>query len=324
MRALWTLVVVGCGPGEVDPPDDLPTDIPTVVDSAVDTATDTAPPVEPVEPITDVFTYAAPTVDLFFVVDASTSMIDEVDVLIGALDNIVATWDALGIDYHAGVVDMDESPTHGHLLTVDGYRWADPSHPEPGTLLRQLVGSVSDPSSVEAGRAAAYKALNLTDAGEPNEGFLRADSELAIIIFGDADDQSTNQPVSPSEFVDYLNGLRSEPEMVSLHAIAATTDYMSMSTAVGGIVWSIDNSPFGPVLDAITDSFERTNIFALSAPAVPESVLVRVIETDAVESTLAANILVYDAVANTVDLDAYLPSPGAVVEITYEPADPQG
>jgi hypothetical protein len=289
-------------------------------DTDTDEGTDTGT-AEPLPPVDEVFTYTAPPADVLFVIDASSSMQSHIPSMTDALAPLVDTWIARNIDFHAGVVDIDESAVEGDLIGVQGMKWAEPDTqaPGPGALLTELVDMVGDPSTVEAGRETTYKALSRTGPGMENEGFLRDDSELAIIVFTDSEDQSPNMPVTVAEFVDFLTTLRPDPTRIGFHSIVATNDYHDLTTTLSGVSWSVTNSPYGPALDAITTTVQGDNTFALSSPAVLTSITAHVDEPDGTGLDLLNSALTYDDVTQKVGLGATVPVTGATVTIHYVP-----
>jgi hypothetical protein len=294
-------------------PTDGATDLPTVdTDDTGDTLPDLGPPV------TESFAYAAPLADVLFVVDASSSMWARIDDLMGTMGPTVSAWSDRGIDYQVGVVDIDDSATQGQLVEVGGLRWADASHPNPGSLLRQMIDAVGDPSTVEAGTLAAFRAIERTAPGGFNEGFVRDGSEIVFVVVTDEADQSALvSALTPDGFVEGLLALRESPDDVAFHSIVATQDYVDISMQTGGVAWNVDNTPYGPAIDAITDSIEPHNVFTLSARAIPETLAVRVVQPVGEPDLLDADDVDWDEDDWTVDLEDFHPLDGAVVEITY-------
>ncbi len=271
------------------------------------------------DPVTESFPYAVAPADVLFIIDASTSMIGYTESLLGTLEGLVDTWMARNIDFHAGVVDIDESDIQGQLLSIGGRRWSDPLAPTPGSLLRELVDDVPDPSTQEEGRTSTYLALTAMGPGLANDGFLRPGSDLAIILHSDEVDQSDDNPVSTQQFIDYLLALRPDPNLRGFNTIVATEDFHDISVAVGGVVWSVSNEPYGPALDAVTATIQGNNAFVLTEAPWAPSITAHVVEPDGTEVDLPNDSLDYDSKTNTVDLDEYYPDSGATVEITYNP-----
>jgi hypothetical protein len=320
---LWWWVLAACKPSESDGTE--PTTDTHVTIYKEDTAsgtTDTATTyTTPPDPVTESFTYTAVPVDILLVIDASSSMVGHTESMIGALESLVDTWIARNIDFRVGVLNIDEDEVdddHGHLIEIAGLKWVEPTSPTPGLLLREMVDSVDDPSTVESGRMAVYKALELMGPGEPNEGFLREGTELAIVVHGDETDQSVG--VTPQEFVDYIVALRPDPLLRGFHSIVGTDDYLDLTTQIGGIAWSVDNEPYGPALDAITATIEGNNAFVVALEANEDyDITARVTEPDGTVVDLTDADVTYDEDTRTVDLGTYFPITGATVEITYYP-----
>lgn len=302
----WFVIAACHAPGS-PADDDEPSDS--------DSDTDTEPEEDPT-PITESFTYTPPVVDVLFVIDASSSMDGLTEALISALPVMVAGWEARGLDFHAGVTDIDRSAAQGALIDVDGSRWVDPAMEDPTSVLMQMVDDVGDPSDREGGRAATYNALVWSAPGEVNEGFLRDDSQIAIVVHSDETDQSGNTPVSEEEFIDFLQAFRPE-EKLAFHTITGNRGYAQVSDATGGVQWNVYTMPYSPALQAINDTLVATNVFTLSHEADRRSIEVRVIETDGARVDLDDDAWDYEDDDRTVDLESYVPTDGATVEITY-------
>ncbi len=319
--AFWMMLLVSCKPSGEEPaelaadtstPDD--TDIVVIVETAE--TGDTGGTVLVGTPVSDSFTYEAPVVDVLFILDTSSSMISKTETLISGLNGLVQDFVELGFDYHIGVTNIDETNNHGHLEGFDGAKWSSPEHPTPVAQLVGLVESVTDPSVLESGRSAAYKALELTDGSEePNFGFLRDGSQVAVIVHTDETDQSGNNPINEADFITYMVELR-DPGDSAFHSIAGTADYLALTNGVGGIGWSVDNTPYGPALQAIVDHFNKTQL-TLSMPAVAGSFEIRVIEPDSTERLLLSTDFVHDSVEGTLELVSNVPQDGATVEVDY-------
>lgn len=267
---------------------------------------DTAPPL-----VTDTFTYARPKVDVLLVVDNSTSMNGKNDTFAEAVESAVTSWLALGVDFQAGVVDIDANDWLGTLEERDGVRWVDATSPDPVTTLGELVRGVPDYTSDEAGRRAAWLGLRYTADGEPNAGFLREGAELDIVVHSDEDDGSEDDP-SHDDFVAYLEALRPDPGALHFHSISYGSDYASISEEIGGVSQDVDDTPYEPALEAVTEMFHRTNVFALTERADAETLTVSVAGVP-----LDAAAFRYDPVVNAVDLDGVPLVEGVEVRASY-------
>jgi hypothetical protein len=261
--------------------------------------------------VRETFLYTRPKVDVLLIVDNSSSMFDKNDLLAEAVGPMVDDWIARGIDFHAGAVDIDANDWQGTLEEHDGVRWVDETTDDPAGTLTQLVGGVPDYSSCEAGRRAAWLALHFADDGGPNAGFLRDGAELDLLVQSDDDDASDTDPTR-DDFVAYLEALRPDPEQLHFHTIADVADYTGLSDELGGVIWSMGDTPYDPALEQVTDMFHRTDVFTLAGHPDP--------------ATLAAFVdgvplatFRYDAATNTVDLEGTPLVEGSRVSFSYVP-----
>jgi hypothetical protein len=117
--------------------------------------------------------------------------------------------------------------------------------------------------------------------------------------------------------VAYLEALRPDPATLHFHTISTGPDYVSLSDELGGVTGNMSDTPYDPVLAAMTDMFYRTNVFALTEPAEPTTITVSVAGVP-----LDGAAFRYDAAANTVDLDGVPLVEGDPVSISYTPVGP--
>ncbi len=141
-----------------------------------------------------------------------------------------------------------------------------------------------------------------------------------MIVHSDETDQSGAAPISQDDYVPWFLALR-DPGRAALHAIVATEDYYGLAGATGGVSWSVTNTPYGPVLDAITSSFDRHNTFVLTGVPIPETITARVLQLGGGEEIRDKNDLIWVPETSTVDLYDYYPEDGSTVEISYVPVD---
>jgi hypothetical protein len=141
---------------------------------------------------TDTFTQEeAPTVDILFVVDDSSSMKEEQAALSAGFQTFVRQMEQAASDFHIGVISTSQDttdPNRGHLL-------GDPAYLTPQddyvTLFHDRIASIGVAgSSKEKGLEAASYALSPDMLIGPNTGFLRADANLLVVIVSDEDDCS--------------------------------------------------------------------------------------------------------------------------------------
>jgi hypothetical protein len=172
----------------------------------------------------------ASKVDLLFVVDNSGSMAGEQQILANSFNNFIQQFTTRNIDFHVGVVTTDVTSDSNTAY------WAGPSYSgylqaNRGNLLskfseRYLTNTSLDlvnkfitnvkvgtsGSGAEQGIQSALAALdnNRIGVGQFNEGFLRDDSLLAVIIVSDEDEYvtPTQQQLRIQALADRLSELR--------------------------------------------------------------------------------------------------------------------
>lgn len=184
------------------------------------------------EPQVDFFTQGTKDPDILLVVDASGSMVDDIDSLKKAFTAWMQAYVTDGRKARVGLIGLSvdsRCPGVGvlqgppRILTAgDGDAFA--------ALLDQMANDLNcSPSAGEAGLEAARRALSspLIDdegipctsdqpctppahcvdgfCGGPNRGFLRSQSPLDVVIFSDEDDQS---PGTVDSYVQFLRGLK--------------------------------------------------------------------------------------------------------------------
>lgn len=151
----------------------------------------------------------------------------------------------------------------GRLRSHDGHRYIDPETPDAATVFEgftSTLGSIS--GSVEAGRAAAYLALEVDRESEFNIDFHRDHADLHILFVSDADDNSGDVPIGLPEFIEWARSLKDDPSRVVMHALTGVPghvecasgrvglDYLTYAEATGGIVRGICEPDWAPSLAA--------------------------------------------------------------------------
>jgi hypothetical protein len=133
--------------------------------------------------------YAAPMVDVLWVVDNTASMAREQAALADAFAGFVEALDEEQVAYQLGVVTTDVSGDQAGLL--QGLPWIiTPEHDDPVQAFSDAVQVGLDGAGPEAGLAAAWLALTEPMISEDNRGFLRRDSLLHVVVVSDSDDHS--------------------------------------------------------------------------------------------------------------------------------------
>jgi hypothetical protein len=285
-----------------------------------------------------------PAIDVLFVVDNSCSMSEEQLSLGGNFSAMLSWFVGSGLDYHVGVVSTDmNDPAHGgRLRVISDRRWIDPATEDPEALFASMVQMGTGGFYAEKGRAAAWSAIELL-ASEDNLGFVRADAGMHITVVSDENDDSGDSPITQGEWIDYLQDFRVGARMVTFSSIVGPltgcpyigspgTEYMAVTSAVGGVTWPICSEDWTRVLDELGFvAVGLTREFFLSHLPVLSTLQVRVdAQGNVLEFTPAD--YTYSETRNSITFLEYAPQPLEVVELEYQvlssvfetepPADP--
>lgn len=210
----------------------------------------------------DVITVAGnATTDVLFIIDSSASMFEEQAQLASQISSFFSILAGSGVSWHVGVVTADttDAAQNGKLQGAGGYTYLDATAPGPLALLQTMVAVGTDGSSVVQGRRAADRALNQPTAAHQrvNAGFLQGGS-LHLVVLSDSPDASESDP-SVANFVSMLNAFTTAP--VSFNSIVGPTggcataepgtDYLNITTGVGGVSASICSLSWATTLEAI-------------------------------------------------------------------------
>jgi len=275
-----------------------------------------------------------PSVDVLWVVDNSCSMYEEQTALTNNFDAFIEYFIDSGLDWHVGVVstDMDDTSHRGKLRTANGVRYIDENVANPVSTFRSMAQMGTSGSYNEQGRAATYTALETLRNGY-NAGFYRDAASLSVVLISDEDDYSGNNPVSRTEFINWLLNLKISPDMVNFSSIVGPpgscstaaeegTDYIAVTSAVGGIMWSICSSDWATVLDELgMQAAGLKREFFLSQLPVISTIEVWVVfegVTYTFDEGSCDDCYTYNAARNSVTFNTYVPDPLAEVFIDYD------
>ena len=194
----------------------------------------------------------------------------------------------------------------------------------------------TDGSGDEMGNLAMVSALSNPLAGGHNDGFLREQAGMAVIIISDEEDDSPsgangNLVLTPQGTIQFLRNLKPDPAMVSYSTIVPPRNgcstaydssdiYHDVRNAIGGINASICDTDWAQVLDDLANNAAalRREFFLNDIPD-PNSLQVWVIEPDGTRVDLTYLVdFTYNAQRNSVLLTSYIPEPLAEVFIAYD------
>ncbi len=157
--------------------------------------------------------------DILFVVDNSCSMGDDQADLAANFGSFLSIIDALGVDFHIGVVTMDV----GDAGQLEGaVRVITPSTPDPQGSFSANANVGENGSGIEQGFHTGYLALSSpnTDPGGANDGFLREAVGLRVVFVSDEPEQSGSiMSWSREDYVGWFQALKPNLEHVVLSSI---------------------------------------------------------------------------------------------------------
>ena len=246
--------------------------------------------------------------DILWIMDNSSSMANnQVNPNYSALLDI---FDVMDIDYHMAVVTTDDPEFQGATPVMT------PATPDVHAAFAAAVTVGTTGSDTNTGLLMGYEALTppLSDIGGTNEGFLREEAALRIIIVSDSDDES---PGTVEDIVDAYRALKANPDYVMIHAIVDTATavrYPEAASRTGGLTEDINNPNWtntlaGPMMLCLCWDRE---ILELSALAVEETIEVEINGAPMTQGWY------YDGVYNAVVFDNdFLPNQEDVITVRY-------
>ena len=287
----------------------------------------------------DTFTQDQAVVDVLFVVDNSGTLTNERDELAREFDRFITVLLAAEVDFHVGVTSTDMSFETGDRGRLRGSpRFITRSTPDPELVFsRAVTFSQGREVAHEQGLLAISAALSPPLVDLENQGFLRPDAALAVIVVSDEDDQSIGTPES---YVRFLAALKppGRAANISLSAVVGEAPdgcyppgeeglfgahaevgerYLHVSAATGGLEQSICAADFGPFVDELATRLAALRrVFPLSAPPVLSSIRVRIDGVLVPESTTNGWSLRADG--RSIELSPNrTPRPGSEIRIEY-------
>lgn len=255
-----------------------------------------------------------PPVDLLFAVDQSCSMDGHAAELSAAFDSFITQINTVTAGWRIGVATKDSGcfnsgfieATTPNYQTVFGDAVALGSDINPNYLFTEKLFKVVD------------NALQETNGGGCNAGFLRAGSMLHIIFVSDETEQSgTNWNTWLNGYLGYV----SDPALLKISSIVDINQacgdgsgpggYDDIALATGGLVLNVCNSNWANYTD---------DLAALTLQGLDEYVLSGVPDQGSIVVTVDGQQWVtgwhYDAATNSIVFDEELPE-GAHIEVEY-------
>ena len=255
--------------------------------------------------------------DILWVVDNTGSMADEQAAYAAEVDAYFDILDVLAVDYHLGVITTDGAPLVGTIPimtpTSPGVRDAFADALQVGT------GGAFFPTPLQQASEAVTPPL--AAPGGVNDGFLREDAGLRVIVLTDDDDLS---PDTVAAYVTLVQSVKIDPGYVTVNAIAgqaggcAGIDPAPRLEDAIALTGGVSNSLCDPVVDNLADmgwlSLSPHTVFELAQTPLEASIEV---DLQGVPMWIG---WAFDANLNAVVFEeAYAPDFGDQVTVRYTP-----
>jgi hypothetical protein len=280
-------------------------------------------------------------VDVLFVIDTSSTMIDEQEMLADLPSAFLDRFFGTGIDYHIGVTSTDIDGAfgggQGMLVSVAGVDFVDPDTGSPVSVFSEMLDLSIYPESGRAGVGATYLALE-ANRDTFNAGFYREGATLDTIVISDGRDDTPSSLIPLGEFSDWYDGLKDDVDDRAFHAFIDPflgEAYQTAADAVGGEIFDIHldwEAALEQLADEVTGAFAHE--YFLTRLPVASTIHVSVLRVDgtladlfepAVVNALTGELSgdwLYDDLRNSITFLSFKPAPLATVFIDYVPADP--
>jgi hypothetical protein len=255
-----------------------------------------------------------PPADILFFVDQSCSMDDDQRALADNFSSFISALSTYTTDWHVLVANDDDGCGYG-VLNNSTANYED----KFSTMVKKGGGLWT-----EAGLYVTSTAVDKTDGGECNSGFLRADALLHVITVSDEPDQS---PGYWQTFVDAMIAKKGDAAHVRVSAVAGPvpggcsdrdnsaepgTGYNEAASYTGGEFLSICGN-WSSHVKALAETSILVDTFALSKKPEPSSIVVYT------NGTKRQSGWSYDSASNSIVFEeSSAPKEGATVQATYQ------
>ena len=254
--------------------------------------------------------------DILFSVDTSCSMTTDLIEMYLNFDSFIALLDGLTGDWQVAVAKGDDGCREGSVIT--------PATPDLESAFQSAIFAFQwDDDYTEALLSVNEAAIQETDPGECNYGFMRDDAMLHIIDISDEPEQSFEETGRTwQELVDSIIAKKGDPALTTISAVAGPvpggcddaspgTGYAEAVDYTGGVFLSVCDPWYNlSNLELLAEASVSQRRFELELPAIESSIAVEVNGTDRSDWN-------YDAAANAVIILGSAPTSGDRVAIDY-------
>lgn len=246
-----------------------------------------------------------PPSDIIFAVDQSCSMYDDAAILASSFSTFISQLNNYSTDWQIMVANQDSGCNTSGILTpnVSGYQSSFQSAVQSG-----------GGSYTEALLTPTRNAVDNTDPGECNAGFMRSNAMLHIIMVSDEPEQSGG---NYSDFVNDIIAKKGNANNVRLSAIYNPSHhsgrYVGAANDTGGLLFHITDSSWANSnnLQLIAQASVIADKYDLDQPAVESTVEVYI------NGYLVQGNWVYDETQQAVLFTSNPPGEGDITEIHY-------
>jgi hypothetical protein len=251
-----------------------------------------------------------PASDIVFLVDQSCSMSDEASRLASNFSYFINELNQYTTDWRIMVVNDDNGCHRSGVLT-----------PSSGNYQSAFTNAVQSGggSHTESLLTLAASSIDQTDPNECNQGFMRPNAMLHMVMVSDEPEQSSG---SWSTYVDRIIAKKGTSSLVRLSSIAGDypggcsgadpgSGYYEAASYTGGAFLSICANSWASYMAILADASISQDTFVLSSPAAEQTIEVFV------DGNPRAGNWTFDAGANAVIFTADIPEGGHVIDISY-------
>jgi hypothetical protein len=258
-------------------------------------------------------------------------MEDDINALARAFRTFITNFVNLGLDTRIGLVTTDMDVATAGLFVDDWFTSNDPQAVQKFTTqATQGFNGSADEKGLDASKAALDTNINR----QPNQGFLRTQANLAVVVVSDEDDYSS---IRPNTYASWLNNLKGDPDKTSFSGMVGPDGGGLQACQLGGggsasaapryhDVIRMTDGVWGDFCDFEIDPFlnflsyrAAGLLYKFDLSHTPSAVGAITVMVDGVSVNLDAyNGWTYDSQDNAVVLNGQaIPGPGAVVYVSY-------
>lgn len=268
-------------------------------------------------------------VDVLWVIDNSCSMSESISKVDENFEVFLDQFQGLQVDYQMAVIttDMTDSNESGRIQG-DIITQNTPQSAALNTFLQTVgFGGSGDEKGLEATKSALTAPLINTE----NQGFLRQEASLSVIVISDENDDSS---ITTSSFVSWFRSLKSDPNMLRFNGfvgLSLGSNSLGCSiTSVGEKYIEAAYQTQGFAIDLCISNYDMA-LQELSAAAAglriqfpldkePSSLASIIVEVDGVPVSQGLDGWTYDINTNSIVFHGEsIPQPDSNVFFQYEP-----